>query len=235
MTPVYVVLEGQTELAFVKSVLAPHLARVKVYATPIVVSTKRERDGRKHRGGGDWGKWRADLRRLCCDGRPEVRITTLFDLYGLPKNFPALSVHSSVGDTRKRCELLEEEMAKVIGDRRFIPYLQRHEFEALVLAGLSVLDSILQDPADRAGLLKLRTDIGSLDPEDVNDGNETAPSKRLERFIPSYNPGDRTKGEGKPFYGELVTIETGLSTLRAKCPRFNAWIAKLETLAEAQP
>jgi hypothetical protein len=174
MTSVYIVVEGQTELVFVKSVMAPHLEAMAVFATPIVVSTKRERDGRKHRGGGDWGKWEADLRRLCRDGRPDMRITTLFDLYGLPKNFPALTAHAGVGDTQKQCELLEAEMAKVIGDRRFIPYLQRHEFEALVLAGLPALELILEEPADRSGLLKLEADIANLQPEDINNGRETA-------------------------------------------------------------
>lgn len=232
MKCLYVVVEGQTELAFVKSVVAPHLEAVKVYATPIVVSTKRERDGRKHRGGGDWSKWEADIRRLCRDQRPEVRITTLFDLYGLPKNFPELSMHSSVADTVRRCELLEKAMATAIGDARFIPYLQRHEFEALVLAGLSALESLLEEHADRTGLARLEIDLGGLPPEDINDGKETAPSKRLERYIPSYNPGDRTKGEGKPFYGELVTTLTGLSQLRTSCPRFGAWLTELESLGE---
>lgn len=237
MTPVCVffMVEGQTELAFVKGVVAPHLETLEIYATPIVVATKRERDGRKRRGGGDWSKWEKDIRRLCLDGRPEMRITTLFDLYGLPKNFPELDTHSGVVDTRRRCELLEEAMKKVIDDFRFIPYLQRHEFESLVLAGLPALEMLLEEPEDRLGLARLKAEIGDKEPEDIDDGEETAPSKRLERFIPSYNPGGRMKGEGKPFYGELVTTQTGLPALRARCPRFDAWISKIEALGEKQP
>lgn len=230
MTPLYIIVEGQTELAFAKSVIAPYLLTRQVLATPIVVATKRDRDGRKHRGGGDWGKWQTDIRQCCRDSRPNLRITTLFDLYGLPKNFPGLETHSGIADTKQRCERLEAAMAQDIGDSRFIPYLQRHEFEALVLAGLAALERILTAQKDRDGVAKLRADIGSLAPEEVNDGKETAPSKRLARFIPSYNPLDRTKGEGKPAYGELATTRTGLAALRAKCPRFHAWVTKLESL-----
>ena len=231
MRDVFVVVEGQTEEAFVNAVIQPHLAAVGAWATPIVVCTSRERSGRKKKGGGDWTKWASDIRGLCRDGRPEIRITTLFDLYRLPKNFPGLEKHSQISDTLKRCDLLEAEMSQAIGDQRFIPYLQRHEFEALVLAGLEALHMFLGDPADRAGLARLEEDIRGLSPEDINDGDDTAPSKRLERFIPSYQSQSRRRsGAGKPFYGELVTDRTGLPVLREKCPRFGEWIAKLESL-----
>jgi hypothetical protein len=47
MTPLYVVVEGQTEEAFVSSLLAPHLADHGVFAMPIIVTTRRGADGRK--------------------------------------------------------------------------------------------------------------------------------------------------------------------------------------------
>jgi hypothetical protein len=58
----YVVVEGQTEAAFVTHVLAPHLAIFSVTAVPIIVTTRRDRStGAKHRGGGHWRHWRRDL------------------------------------------------------------------------------------------------------------------------------------------------------------------------------
>lgn len=227
MRPLFLVVEGATEEAFTRSVLTPHLARFQIHATPIVVTTRRDRDGRKRRGGGDWTKWRADILRLCKDSRSELRITTMFDLYGLPGNFPGLDVHRTVTDTIARCDLLQRAMAADIRDERLLPYLQRHEFEALVLAGLHVLDGLLEESGDRAGLEQLKRNIGETEPEDINDSGETAPSKRLARFIPSYNP---TKRQGKPFFGELVTVGTGLPFLRARCPRFSTWVASLEQL-----
>jgi hypothetical protein len=174
----YAVVEGETEQEFFKRVVAPHLVSFEVFAIPVTVMTKRERDGRKHKGGGDWTKWKEDIRRYCLDQRPSVRITTLFDLYGLPKNFPELEQHAQLSNTAARATALEQAMANEIGDTRFLPYLQRHEFEALVLASLPELEKLLEGPDDRAGLQKLRDHLGSLAPEDVNDGRATAPSKR---------------------------------------------------------
>lgn len=58
-------------------------------------------------------------------------------------------------------------------------------------------------------------------PEMINDGSETAPSKRLSKII---------KGYSKVNYGSLVAQEIGLLKIRAKCSRFNEWIIKLENI-----
>lgn len=107
-----------------------------------------------------------------------------------------------------------------LGDRRMVPYLQRHEVEALVLAGLDRLATLLPD--QKRGIEQLREAISSMLPEDVNDGATTAPSKRLSRYVPGYD---------KALHGPIVAEDVGLSVLRAKCPRFNQWIEKLEALA----
>lgn len=227
-------LEGQSEEAFVRRLLVPHLATYGVHAVPTIVATKRERDGRKRRGGGDWEKWAKDINLRLRDKRDVVRVTTLFDLYGLPKNFPELSTHCGLSDTRERCDRLQDAMAKAVGDNRFLPYLQRHEFEALVLAGLPALSDLLDQPADRRGYEKLQADIGEQAPEDVNDDVKTAPSKRLGRFIPSYDENQSEGGKGKPYFAEQVTVRTGLVALRERCPRFGAWLAKLEALGELE-
>lgn len=39
----YVLAEGQTEMEFVKQVLAPHLADHNVWAVPVTVTTRRDR------------------------------------------------------------------------------------------------------------------------------------------------------------------------------------------------
>lgn len=226
MSELHFVLEGLTEEAFVRRVLVPHLGDHGVHATCSVVATKRADDGRKRRGGGDWNKWFTDIRLRLRDKRESVRVTTLFDLYGLPANFPELKEHATLADTRVRCERLERAMATAVGDARLIPYVQRHEFEALVLAGLPAL-ALLLGSDDKQGLARLEADIGVLAPEDVDEGPNTAPSKRLARFIPSYE-----KSKDKVFFGEQVTVRTGLETLRAKCPRFGAWVGKLEALGK---
>ena len=84
---------------------------------PIVVHTSRG-----HRGGGrQWSKWARDIQRfLKHDRSANVRLTTMFDLYGLPKDFPRFSEHSVIQDTNRRCDLLQEAMAEAIDDRRLI-------------------------------------------------------------------------------------------------------------------
>lgn len=234
MIELHFVLEGQSEEAFVRRLLVPHLASFGVYGIPTIVGTRRERDGRKRRGGGDWEKWVKDIQLRLRDKRDVIRVTTLFDLYGLPKNFPELSTLSSISETHERCDKLEAAMAKVVNDSRFIPYLQRHEFEALVLAGLPALGELLDQPEDKRGFAALQKDIGHTAPEEVNDHVNTAPSKRLSRFIPSYDENQSALGKDKPFFAEQVAVRTGLEVLRMKCPRFGAWVQTLEALGEKQ-
>jgi hypothetical protein len=220
----YVVVEGHTERAFIERMLAPHLDTRGVYTTAIVVTTRRDRStGQKTgRGGGHWKHWLDELRRLVRqDRREDVRLTTLFDLYGLPDDFPELSIHATVRDTVKRADLLERAMAAAVGDRRFLPYLQRHEVEALVLACLDELHEVMTMTADARGITALRQEIGHLLPEDVDDGPATAPSKRLVANIPGYS---------KIRHGIDALELAGLAKIRGACPRFDAWVTRLEQL-----
>lgn len=223
MTRLYILVEGQTEEEFVREVLGPALQRCSVWTIPIIVATRRDRStGQKSRGGGHWKHWETDLRRLVGENPgPDVRFTTLFDLYGLPGDFPDLATHGSDADTNRRAGSLEQAMASVINDRRFYPYLQRHEFEALVLACLDQLADLLADK-ERAGVGALRKELGAAGPEDVNDGEKTAPSKRLAHHVPGYD---------KSFHGPFAIAVAGLPHVREKCPRFNAWLCKLEALS----
>lgn len=225
---VKIVVEGQTEEMFVGDVLAPHLHHHHIHTTTFVVKTKQDR-GTGHtlaKGGGSWGRWRKTIRNSLNDRRRTLRVTTLFDLYGLPKDFPDLAACETERDTRRRAELLEKAMADDIGDRRFLPYIQRHEFEALVLAGLPRLREYLGDDAARRGLDALQREIGDTSPEDVNDGKETAPSKRILTHIRTYQ---------KIIHGVIVTSDVGVEGLKKSCPRFGAWVTRLETLGGERP
>ncbi len=224
MMRLYILVEGQTEEKFVKDLLVPHLrGRSDMIVTPIIVTTRQEINGKKRRGGGRWKHWLKDLLRLSGhDQSGDIRFTTLFDLYGLPDDFPGLEQHKGDRDTKRRAQALEQAMKDVVDDWRLIPYLQRHEFEALVLASLDSLHDLL-DPIDRAAVDTLRAAVlRAGGPEDVNDGEDTAPSKRLEREIASYE---------KTTHGPLAVEAAGLSVIRERCPDFSAWLGKLEALA----
>jgi hypothetical protein len=224
MTRLIVVVEGQTEEAFVKGVLAPHLATREIFASATVVGKLlAHRRGHRGRGGGHFRNWKRDIRRILGNDRSEdLRVTTLFDLYGLPEDFPRLADLSSIRDTAHRCDKLQVALGEIFSDPRLIPYLQRHELEALVLAALPSLEEVLDAEDDLAGLERLALEIESIEPEDVDDGRATAPSKRLLAHVPGYR---------KSLHGPLALEGAGLEMLRSRCPRFDAWICTLEELS----
>jgi hypothetical protein len=219
---VFVLVEGPTERRFLDAVLRPHL-QPALDLTSIIVTTRRERSGYKTgRGGGPWKNWRNDLRTLSYEqGDPRVRFTTMIDLYGLPHDFPGIEELRSMADTRQRAERAQALMAGDIGDPRLIPYVQRHELEALIFADLDRLRDHLDSEPDLSGLTALSASVRGLDPEDIDDGPLSAPSKRLLRHIPSYR---------KTHHGPNALESIGLRALRARCPRFHAWVSLLESL-----
>lgn len=219
MKRLYVLVEGKTEEAIAKGLLREHLWQHGIESTFIPVETRRDADGRKHAGGGTWSKWLPHFNVLKREHRgSDVRFSSWFDLYGLPRDFPGLVRHEGDKDTVRRAESLEACMADAIDDWRFLPYLQRHEVEALVLASLDALEDLL-DPVDHPSLEALRKELGTLAPEDVNDGPTTAPSRRLASHIAGYR---------KTLHGPLAVEGRGLSRVRMACPRFDTWVGQLE-------
>ena len=80
------------------------------------------------------------LRKMKPDGEYERHIfTTMFDLYALPNDFPDYEAAKALGEPYKRVAALETAFAKAINDERFIPYIQLHEFEALLFCGIEHL------------------------------------------------------------------------------------------------
>lgn len=223
MTRLIMVVEGQSEEAFVKDVLVPHLANHGVGASATIVGkVVAQKRGHRHRGGGSFKHWRADIGRILRgDASANLRVTTLFDLYGLPDDFPGLSEHGADTDTLRRAAALEAALGQELGDCRLLPYVQRHEFEALVLAALPALDGLFDADDDRRGLANLAASTAGTCPEDVNDGQASAPSKRLAHHVPGFR---------KTLHGPAALKTAGLQTIRTACPRFDAWVHRLETL-----
>ena len=58
----------------------------------------------------------------------------MFDLYALPADFPGYAEARREVDPYGKVRILEDALGNDIADRRFIPYIQLHEFEALILA-----------------------------------------------------------------------------------------------------
>ncbi|ETR68333.1 MAG: hypothetical protein OMM_10637 [Candidatus Magnetoglobus multicellularis str. Araruama] len=129
-----IIVEGHTEERFVKEVLSVHLALFQVYAVARKVETSRH--GKKLFKGGmtTYAKLKNDFHRwMKHDNSNNVRFTSMFDLYGLPKDFPDFQTSVKMNDPYQKVETLENSFAKDIQDSRFIPYIQLHEYEALLL------------------------------------------------------------------------------------------------------
>lgn len=218
MNRVYLLVEGQTEEAFVNELLMPHYARIGLYLTPIIVSTSPGYKG----GLVSYAKVKPQIEKLCSQD-VNAHVTTLFDLYALPSDFPGKSnqAYPLAGSGRHKAEFLEAELAKDIGNYNFIPNLLVHEFEALLFVQLDVFE---QWTDDDSVLKPLRAVRSTTAPEDINDSPQTAPSKRILRAVPGYQ---------KTFHGPLIACDIGLDAMRQACPHFNEWLQKIEALTDA--
>jgi hypothetical protein len=222
MIRLHVIAEGQTEKAFVDRVLSLHLAYFGVFSDARCVLTSRDkRAATVHRGGlTHYEKAKRDIMAwLKEDKDPACRFTTMFDLYGLPEDFPRFPEGLREHDPYRRIRFLEEALAQDIGDRRFIPYLQLHEFEALILADPKHLDWEYMEHEEQ--IQRLVQMVEDQNPELIDDGYNTSPSKRILLEIPAY---DKVTG------GLSVVEKIGLPVLRNRCAHFNEWLSLLEKL-----
>jgi len=212
--------EGQTEERFVKQTLSNHLGTFNISTDVRCVLTSK--DKRKHYRGGliSYDKAKKDIKTwLKDDNNPEVRFTSMFDLYALPADFPGFEDSKKIIDPYEKVEFLESELAKDIDDFRFIPYIQLYEFEALLFTNPKKLKIEYFDYQSSINkLIKIVEKIGN--PELINDNPETAPSKRIIKLIPDYNK----------VIGATIIGEIGIENLKAGCKHFNDWVLKLEGL-----
>lgn len=213
MTRVKLLVEGQTEEGFVRELLVPHYARMGVYVTPIIVQTSSG-----YRGGVvSYAKVRPQIVRLCKQDS-SATISTMFDLYALPADFPGVkqSRVQLAGADKGVC--IEQAMQVDINQPNFLPYIQVHEFEASLFSRVHAFSAWFDDTS---GLDDLHAARRSSSPEEINDNPRTAPSKRIQSAL---------KGYQKTLHGPLVSLDIGLDTMRRECPHFNNWLDQLEAL-----
>lgn len=200
-----------TERNFVDRVIRPHLGRYKVFA--------------KHQGldgGLTWGRLNRELNLVLAQRRAHEWATTMLDLYKVMSVPDMPLIHAGRSGVDKALEL-EKAMARGLSNPNFIPYVQVHEFETLVFVDLNKLSVAFPDGEAKSAIPMLQSDIGALAPEDIDEGEQTAPSKRLIRRIPAYQLRKSTAGPE-------IAKHIGLEAIRRDCPHFNDWITKLERL-----
>jgi hypothetical protein len=212
----HILCEGQTEEMIASDVLEPYLSSADVYVTWSVLTTKRPAGGPAFKGGvSTWPKLERELRMLLHDSSMTV-LTTLLDYYAFPSEAPGMTDRPH-GSPHGRVTHVESALGNAIGDVRFLPHLVLHETEAWVLADCDRLGEVMGDPDPAAELGRVVRLESS--PELVNDGIDTAPSKRIKKAYPQYE---------KTLHGPLVIADAGIDTIRSTCPHANDWLAELE-------
>ena len=103
------VVEGQTEETFVRDVLAEHLAMHGVYAVARCVETSRTRLKTFKGGMSTYARARGDIERWLKQDH-SAYFTTMFDLYGLPDDFPNVGKIKSLDDPHTKAQLIENAM-----------------------------------------------------------------------------------------------------------------------------
>jgi len=218
MSRVYVLVEGQTEQAFVRDVLAPALSTRGIYPHPILLGKPGHKGGIR-----SFAVVQRDISNLLKQDA-NAFVTTLFDRYGLPSDWPGLAESKLKGELpqahSRLCQAGPDFRAQ-----RFLPYIQFYEIEAYLFAVPDETARMLGNDARAEDLRAVVQEEGGC--EDINDDPISAPSKRIIALFPNYK-----KGKGINADLPRICTEVGLQALRDACPLFSRWVQALESLSD---
>lgn len=223
MIEVIVVCEGRTEEAFVKEVMQPALSAASIYLYPRLISTSAQAKG----GALSTDRVVRNLGRTLKE-RAGTYVTTLFDLYGLPTDFPGRATADT--DPVARCEKIEaalhEQVLRAVRCRedRFMPYIQPYEFEALLFSDTTAFGRLEPDWKPQQAQLAAVADAAD-SPEHINGEPDTHPSARLESALHGYR---------KMAHGVALAASIGIERMRAECRHFGRWFDSVESLQPLQ-
>lgn len=211
MKRLYIIVEGQTEKEFVKSMLAPYLQQFGIFlVVPVLIRTSKTGRG----GFVNYQHLKNDIYRLLRSLKDDIVVSMLVDFFKMPEvpykeRWERISFHSDRVSEMEKC------IADDINDYRFIPYIQLHEFEALLFSSNRGFETYFTSAESQL----TQQVIDAFDtPEDINSTPEGAPSKRLLSIKSNYE---------KVIDGNLLALEVGIKEILSKCPRFKAWVELL--------
>ena len=223
MKRIYVVTEGQSETNFVNRVLSPFFLTLNKILIPTTVLTKAdENKGKMYKGGLlNYAKAKITIEKDLTYTKDEnVFVTTMFDLYALPKDTPGKNEADKVLDPYQKVSCIENAMidSEKLSKPVYHPYIQLHEFEALLFSDLN----LLAEQYFEYDIQPLRDCLcKNGNPELINDGVNTAPSKRIINCIPNYD---------KATDGVSVLEKIGINNLCQSCKHFSEWIDWMKSL-----
>lgn len=216
-----IVTEGQSETNFVNRVMVPYFAD-RCTLIPITVVTKTDnRHGKTYKGGvGNYGQIRNTLVNTLANAfkNKDSYVTTMFDFYGLPTDVPGVTEAAKVSNPYQKVEIIEREILKAeeYDGNFFFPYIELHEFESMIFTDIAKLgEAYFEDD-----LTALKECVKEQEnPELINNGAETAPSKRIMNCISNFD---------KANVGVSVLEKIGIENIAAKCHHFDEWLRRIE-------
>ncbi|MFW5653374.1 MAG: DUF4276 family protein [Planctomycetota bacterium] len=136
---------------------------------------------------------------------------------------------------QKRAEHVEQAMATEVatakGDvfdpQRFIPYVQLHEFEAILFAEPLEITAVITQRTKRTSAAKVRSKFQSVlrsaagHPEAINDRRDHCPSHQTLRIAETQSVTGRRPAYLKGTDGPLIAARIGIDAIRSKCAHFN--------------
>lgn len=223
MIRVKIICEGATEETFVRELLHKEFIldpKKPIDLSPIPIGTGKHRGGRIN-----YDRLYIRARNLLQEDR-NAYCTTFLDYYGLPAEFPgkekAGGLRSIEDKATAICDALREKLTENLGAdmmRRFIPYVQMHEFEALLFSDPAQFAQAIYQSKLGEEFQKIRAVFDS--PEEINDSEISAPSKRVISLVVGYE---------KVTNGIQAAQAIGLATMRRECALFDAWLKRLQAL-----
>ncbi|MCK4658206.1 MAG: DUF4276 family protein [Phycisphaerae bacterium] len=225
MSEIVAIVEGETEQTFVRDQLAAHLGYRGIAIWAVLPGRTRKRGGVKK-----WESASGDIIRTLKEGR---YCTTMFDYYAMPTDWPGRAKAAQKGWAERGSHVesavlndIAERMGGSFNRSQFIPYVQVHEFEALMFSDVQELAETSAPLCRFSSAECLERQFRGIleeagNPEAINDNYDTCPSRRITRLVQRYR---------KCVHGPIVAQRIGLETLRAECEHFATWIEKLEQL-----
>ncbi|MEA3491808.1 MAG: DUF4276 family protein [Campylobacterota bacterium] len=229
MINLYIIVEGPSEEKFIKEILAPYFANKNIFLHAECVITGKNSQGKACKGGGssyEYYKNHISKRIKQFKNSENYYFSTMIDFYALPKDFPKLEESKNIENRYKQIKFLEEAFESDIQSKRFIPYLQLHEFETLLFVNPSAIVECYFDIDSGKLLDKIKKDIESYDNiEMINSSEHNAPSKRLDR----YTDGNYCNRKVSSSFSILKDIN--IESIKESCRHFNDWIESIESIS----
>jgi len=225
----HILCEGPTEVNFADKVLAPYMRGFSIYTKPICLCTSKKKGA--YGGVTNYAKIANNLSNMLAGLRNSANethiVTTMLDLYAIPTDIPGYEAASGCQNPYDRISTIEQAFAEKVNHRLFIPYLQLHEFEALLFSDISKLAIDYPNASSEISRLKEDTDsIGDGNPELINHGVNTAPSKRIERCLSNKYHYDKVRS------GAGVAAQITLPIILQRCSHFKEWIECIIQLSD---